>query len=114
MSNLAETDRLFFDRAGLDRGRVESMVTDSLKGADDGELYLEYAQSEALSTEAVGKCYGIDPARVQIIPHPKANAIKITLPRISGSRGAGSPADRDVYGAPQHGPLLKLNLPDLR
>jgi TldD protein len=49
MSNLAETDRLFFDRAGLDRGRVESMVTDSLKGADDGELYLEYAQSEALS-----------------------------------------------------------------
>jgi TldD protein len=49
MSNLAETDRLFFERAGLDRSRVESMVKDSLKGADDGELYLQYAQSEALS-----------------------------------------------------------------
>ncbi|HVO00900.1 MAG TPA: metalloprotease TldD [Candidatus Cybelea sp.] len=49
MSNLIDADRLFFERAGLDRGRIESIVTDSLKGADDGELYLEYAQSEALS-----------------------------------------------------------------
>ena len=49
MSNLTEADRLFFDRAGLDRTRIERVVTDSLKGADDGELYLEYAQSEALS-----------------------------------------------------------------
>ena len=48
MSNLAEADRLFFERAGLERGRIERIVTDSLKGADDGELYLEYAQSEAL------------------------------------------------------------------
>jgi len=49
MSNLAEADRLFFERAGLERERIERIVTDSLKGADDGELYLEYAQSEALS-----------------------------------------------------------------
>ena len=49
MSNLIEADRLFFERAGLDRSRIESTVADSLKGADDGELYLEYAQSEALS-----------------------------------------------------------------
>jgi len=49
MSNLAEADRLFFERAGLERGRIEQIVSDSLKGADDGELYLEYAQSEALS-----------------------------------------------------------------
>src|SRR3954468_19089368 len=49
MSNLAEADRLFFERAGLERGQIERIVTDSLKGADDGELYLEYAQSEALA-----------------------------------------------------------------
>jgi TldD protein len=49
MSNLAEADKLFFERAGLERGRIEQIVTDSLKGAEDGELYLEYAQSEALS-----------------------------------------------------------------
>ena len=49
MTNLALTDDLFFTRAGLDRGRVESRVNEALKGADDGELFLEYSQSEALS-----------------------------------------------------------------
>ncbi|WP_029008901.1 metalloprotease TldD [Azospirillum halopraeferens] len=48
MSALAVTDDLFFNRAGLDRPRVEGLVADALKGADDGELYLEYAQSESL------------------------------------------------------------------
>ena len=40
---------LFFSRSGMDRGRVESLVNDSLKGADDGELFLEYRQSESFS-----------------------------------------------------------------
>ena len=48
MSALAITDDLFFNRAGLDRSRVESVVADALRGADDGELFLEYAQSESL------------------------------------------------------------------
>ncbi len=48
MSALRTTDALFFDRAGLDRGRVETIVADGLKGADDGELFLEYRQSESL------------------------------------------------------------------
>ncbi len=33
MSNLTQTDELFFDRAGLDRDRVERIVADSLDGA---------------------------------------------------------------------------------
>jgi TldD protein len=49
MSDLARTDDLFFTRAGLDRGRVEGIVGDALKGADDGELFLEYSQSESLA-----------------------------------------------------------------
>jgi len=49
MSNLATTDDLFFNRAGLDRTRLEGVVDDALGGADDGELFLEYRQSEALS-----------------------------------------------------------------
>jgi TldD protein len=36
------------DRAGLDRARVKSIVSKGLDGADDGELFLEYRQSEAL------------------------------------------------------------------
>ncbi|MCH8154872.1 MAG: metalloprotease TldD [Proteobacteria bacterium] len=49
MSQIAATDELFFDRAGLDRRRLETIVDEALVGADDGELFLEYCQSEALS-----------------------------------------------------------------
>jgi TldD protein len=48
MSALATTDELFFDKAGLDRSRVEGIVGNALNGADDGELYLEYLQSQSL------------------------------------------------------------------
>ncbi|MCC7047939.1 MAG: metalloprotease TldD, partial [Alphaproteobacteria bacterium] len=49
MSNLARTDEIFFTRAGLDRGRIDRIVGDALKGCDDGELFLEYCQSESIS-----------------------------------------------------------------
>ncbi|MDR3514889.1 MAG: metalloprotease TldD [Azospirillaceae bacterium] len=49
MSHLATTDDLFFNRAGLDRTQVEGMIAEALNGADDGELYLEYSQSESLA-----------------------------------------------------------------
>ena len=48
MTGLAATDALFFDRAGLDRGRIQAIVRESLAGADDGELFLEYSLSESL------------------------------------------------------------------
>jgi TldD protein len=36
------------DRAALDRGRIARLITRGLEGADDGELFLEYRQAEAL------------------------------------------------------------------
>ncbi len=36
------------DRAGLDKGKVGQIIKRGLDGADDGELFLEYRQSEAL------------------------------------------------------------------
>jgi TldD protein len=36
------------DRAGLDRSRLAKIISRGLDGADDGELFLEYRQSEAL------------------------------------------------------------------
>ncbi len=41
------TQSLFFQKTGLDEARTKSIVDDALQGGDDGELYLEYAQSEA-------------------------------------------------------------------
>jgi TldD protein len=49
MSALAQTDDLFFTRAGIDRAALERQVDDALSGADDGEIFLEYRQSEALA-----------------------------------------------------------------
>ena len=46
---MAASNELFFNKDGMDRGRVQELVDDSLNGADDGELYLEYRQSEAFS-----------------------------------------------------------------
>src|SRR5437764_807961 len=37
-----------FERAGLDREQARQTLAAGLEGADDGELYLEYAQSEML------------------------------------------------------------------
>jgi len=43
------TDDLFFSRTELDRSRTTQLVSDALKGADDGELYLEYCLSESFA-----------------------------------------------------------------
>ena len=48
MTDLALTDDLFFTKTGMDRARVERIVADALAGMDDGELFLEYSQSESL------------------------------------------------------------------
>src|SRR2546421_8628178 len=42
------TPSSLIDRAGLDRVRVGNIIHRGLEGADDGELFLEYRQSEAL------------------------------------------------------------------
>ena len=41
------TESYFFSRTDLDPTRAQGILDDALKGADDGELYLEYGQSEA-------------------------------------------------------------------
>ncbi len=46
-ANIANS--LFFENSEMDRTTVERKVSDALKGADDGELFLEYRQSEAFS-----------------------------------------------------------------
>jgi TldD protein len=51
MSHLARTDEIFFQRAGLDRARIERVVADALQGCEDGELFLEYRQSESLALD---------------------------------------------------------------
>lgn len=53
ISPLAETDRLFFERAGslLAREEAERLLAGALDGADDGELFLEYRESETIALD---------------------------------------------------------------
>jgi TldD protein len=51
MTDLARTDELFFTQTGMDRTRVERIVEEALHGMDDGELFLEYSQSESLALD---------------------------------------------------------------
>ena len=53
MSPLGATDQLFFERAGalLDRTAAERLLTGALAGTDDGELFLEYRESEMISLD---------------------------------------------------------------
>ncbi len=48
MTDLASTDALFFEGTELDLARAERLTGEALKGADDGELFLEYRQSESI------------------------------------------------------------------
>jgi len=50
---LAVTDRLFYDRPGtaLDRDAAARLTAGALNGSDDGELFLEYRESEMTSLD---------------------------------------------------------------
>ncbi|MBT3789787.1 MAG: metalloprotease TldD [Alphaproteobacteria bacterium] len=49
MSDTAKAEEMLFTRAGLDRNKVQTLVDGALDGCDDGELFMEYKQSEALA-----------------------------------------------------------------
>ena len=49
MTDAPSTQELLFGRTGLDETRVQGIVSNALKDADDGEMFLEYRQSESLT-----------------------------------------------------------------
>ncbi len=53
LTPLAATDQLFFDRpdAQLDRDTAAKLLGQALANADDGELFLEYRESESISLD---------------------------------------------------------------
>ena len=46
---MSEPSDLFFNRTGMDRSRVQGTIDTALRGLDDGELFLEYCQSETFA-----------------------------------------------------------------
>lgn len=66
------------------------------------------SQAPGLSPEAVAALYDVPEETVRVIPYAPANAIKIAMAR---KVLAGSPGDRDVYGAQQHALVLDIEIP---
>jgi len=65
--------------------------------------------SGVLSRAAVGRLFGIPDTRItDYVEFDPALAIKFTIMR---SLTSGSPADADVFGSQQYGPLLQLPVP---
>lgn len=73
----------------------------------DEHTFRRALAAEALSAAAIARAYGLEAAQVSVLAYAAARAIKIAMPR---RIVAGSPGDRDVYGAQQHGPMLELDL----
>jgi hypothetical protein len=65
-------------------------------------------QSAALSQEAIGRLYRVDPATVKYFELPHIPAVKISFPR---PVTAGSFEDRDLHAGQQYVPLLGVGVP---
>jgi len=68
---------------------------------------LSHREAEALAAEKIAPLYGVAADAIMVINYPLGRAIKIVVPRRIMS---GDPGDRDVYGAQQHTPLLRLEI----
>jgi hypothetical protein len=74
----------------------------------DEEAAFERARrSPNMTAAAIAARYGLPPERARVIAYAPANALKVVLHR---AVVAGTPGDRDVYGAQQHGPMLDIEL----
>lgn len=96
------------DLARVVRSKNAGPTTLTIDLMFNNEAGYRHAQhAAALQPAAIAALYGLEPSQVEVIPYPPAQAIKIVMDR---AIVAGTPGDRDVYGAQQHGPLLGITL----
>jgi len=69
------------------------------------EAYQTVVRSGVITAGRFAELYGVREDLVKVHFHESALAIKVTMPRRVSS---GCPADTDVYGCQQHGPVCDL------
>src|SRR3569623_1567450 len=102
-----------FDRANLDRDSVRNEVARGLTGADDGELFLEYSQSEALmfdngrlkqATSATSQGFGLRAVKGDAVGY--AHSSDVSLPALTRAADAVGAVRGGYHGtfaaAPSH------------
>jgi hypothetical protein len=76
---------------------------------DEPRTFDRVVAGEVLTPGLVAELYAVSPEEVKVVIFDAARAIKITFPRAGPTSGA--PGDRDVYGAQQHGPIGRVEVP---
>ncbi len=102
------------DRAGLDKVRVGKLIDRGLEGADDGELFLEYTQSEMLvfdngrlkqATYDTNQGFGLRAVKDEAVGYAHASDMSegaIFASRRRGARRQGRPFRQICRGARPH------------
>lgn len=76
----------------------------------DARSYQHVVASGVISIAAMAAFFKVDPSVVRLFNYAPGNAIKVTVPRLVTS---GDPADTDLFGGQQFGPLVDLEVPPL-
>ena len=76
----------------------------------DRASYDHVVASGVINRAAMAAFFQVDESAVRLFNYAPAHAIKVTVPRLVPS---GDPADGDLFGGQQFGPLVDLEVPDL-
>jgi hypothetical protein len=76
----------------------------------DARSYEHVVASGVISKASMARFFDVDESAVRLFNYAPGNAIKVTVPRLVPS---GDPADTDLFGGQQFGPLVDLEIPDL-
>src|ERR1051326_7058409 len=100
------------DRAGLDRARLGKIIARGLDGADDGELFLEYRQSEALvfdngrlkqATYDTGQGFGLRAVKDEAVGYAHASDLsEAALARAADAGRAVKGGHTGTYRSEEH------------
>lgn len=72
----------------------------------DDEMFKRMHATDVINKQRIAQLYGVEETSIlSIIYFPQARAIKVTMVRPLPS---GDLAERDVYGAQQHAPLMEF------
>jgi hypothetical protein len=76
----------------------------------DSRTYEHVVASQVITKASMARFFKVDEAVVKLFNYAPGNAIKVTVPRLVTS---GDPADTDLFGGQQFGPLVDIEIPPL-
>ncbi|HSW17206.1 MAG TPA: DUF4387 domain-containing protein [Ramlibacter sp.] len=76
----------------------------------DARSYQHVVEADVITKASMAAFFRVDEAVVRLFHYAPGNAIKVTVPRLVP---CGDPADGDLFGGQQFGPLVDIEVPPL-